>query len=240
MILWQCQESLLPHVQSAGVHPIIRLDIKLKADHLLTQLTLNLPPAQACFTLKQPSISLAPSRKALRLPEVVDAIRAECDAMPPACSQWTIEVHDKLLAKFFRQLMVRHATGIPGLPRKPWVTTEVSKRLVAHAAARHMFRATLRELCLARLRVLVVAWAVCPRSRPRAMHPFPRRRCPLRLPWPLPHLSRLHPAISTALLHRIQMWQPGRPSFCGTLLVQQEHNASWHIGTGRWLAPMNA
>ena len=127
--------------------------------------------------------------------------------MPPACNQWNIDVHDKLLSKSFRQLMVRHATTVPGLPRKPWVTAEVSKRLLAHAAARRMLRASRRALSLARLRVLFVAWVVCPRSRSRALHPVPRRRCPPRFPWPLPHLACLHPAISEALLHRIQRWQ---------------------------------
>ena len=127
--------------------------------------------------------------------------------MPPACNQWTIDVHDNLLSKFFRQLLVRHATAVPGLPRKPWVSADVSKRLLAHAAARRIFRASLRSLVLARLRVLFVAWAVCPRSRPRALRPFPRRRCPPRYPWPEPHLSCIHPAIAEALLNRSQMWQ---------------------------------
>ena len=93
----------------------------------------------------------------------------------------------------------------------------VSKRLVAHAAPRRMFRVTPRELILAHLRKVFVAWAVCPRSRPRALGPVPRRRCPPRFSWPLPHLSRLHPAIAATLLHRIQMWQV---SACQTKILR--------------------
>ena len=87
--------AFLPHVQSAGVDSRIYLDIKLKVDHLLTQVTVQLPPVQKRFTLQR-STSSVPSRKALKLPEVVDATRTECDATPPACKQWTIEWHDKL------------------------------------------------------------------------------------------------------------------------------------------------
>ena len=74
-------------------------------------------------------MSTVPSRTALKMPEVADAIRAECDAMPMACNQWTIDVHDQLLSKLYRQLLERHATVVPGLPRKPWVTEAVSKLL---------------------------------------------------------------------------------------------------------------
>ena len=164
---------------------MIHVDINLKVDHLLTQVTVHArPPSQPFFQLKQPSFSTVPSRKALKLPEVVEAIRAECEAMPPACNQWTVDVHDQLLSKYFRQAFARYATAVPGLPRKPWVTAEVSKCLLAHAAARRMFRSSLRSLQLSRLRVQFVAWAVCPRSRPRALRPFPRRRCPPLYSWP--------------------------------------------------------
>ena len=78
---------------------------------------------------------------------------------------------------------------------------------MAHAAARRSFRSSLRSLRFARLRVQFVAWAVRPRSRPRALRPFPRRRCPPRHPWPVPRLTCLRPAIIEALLRRSQMWQ---------------------------------
>ena len=116
-------------------------------------------------------------------------------------------MHDQLLSKYFRQSLARHATVVAGLPRKPWVTAEVSKCLLAHAAVRRMFCSSLRSLQLSRLRVQFVAWAVCPRSRPRALRPFPRRRCPPLYSWSLPHLTALHPAILDALLVRCQMWQ---------------------------------
>ena len=40
---------LLPHVHSAGVDPMIHVDINLKVDHLLTQVTVRLPPCQPLF-----------------------------------------------------------------------------------------------------------------------------------------------------------------------------------------------
>ena len=140
-------------------------------------------------------MSTVPSRTALKMPEVADAIRAECEAMPMACNQWTIDVHDQLLSKLYRQLLERHATVVPGLPRKPWVTEAVSKLLLAHAAARRSFRSALWSLRCARLRVSFVAWAVCPRSRPRALRPFPRRRCPPRFPLLVPRLTCIDPAV---------------------------------------------
>ena len=66
---------------------------------MLTQITVHVPPVQPFVPLKQRPFSTVPPGKALKLPEVVEAIRAECDATPPPCSQWTIDVHDKLLSK---------------------------------------------------------------------------------------------------------------------------------------------
>ena len=127
------------------------------------QVTVHLPPVQSVCPLQKHLASSVPSRKALKLPEVVEAIKAECDAMPMACNQWTIDVHDQLLSTFNRQLLERHATAVPGLPRKPWVNEAVSKLLQAHAEARRSYRSALSSLRCARLRVSFLAWAVCPR-----------------------------------------------------------------------------
>ena len=70
-----------------------------KVDHFLTQVTVHLPPVPVCFPLQNRILLLQFHReKALKLPEVVEAIKAECDAMPMACNQWTIDVHDQVLS----------------------------------------------------------------------------------------------------------------------------------------------
>ena len=134
----------------------------------------------------------------------------------------------------FRQLMERHATAVPGLPRKPWVNEAVSKLLQAHAEARRSYRSALSSLRCARLRVSFLAWAVCPRSRPRALRPFPHRRCPTRFPWPVPRLTRIHPVVIEALLCRTQLWQVSawQTKAAANIAYRLKPNASWLIKTG--------
>ena len=88
------------------------------------------------------------------MPEVAEAIREDCAAMPPVLAEWPLEVHDRLVSKFFRLVWARHAAGVPALPRKPWVTPELAPRLLAHASARRLCSNSGRALRLARLRVV--------------------------------------------------------------------------------------
>ena len=107
----------------------------------------------------------------------------------------------------FRPVWVRRAVDVPNLPRKPWVTLELPNRLLAHASARRLFCASGRALHLARVRVVFVAWLVFPRSRPRALRPFPRPRRMAQATRVSPPLLVLGLAVVSALLQRSLMWQ---------------------------------
>ena len=81
-----------------------------------------------------------------------------------------------------------------------------------------------------------VAWLVCPRSRPRAMRPFPRpRRRVSALPCAAAFAS-IDPAIASAVLHRSQLCSYLRSSQRFSYTLQSHHapNAALHTRHGPW------
>ena len=93
-----------------------------------------------------------------------------------AAAGWSIDTHDRLLSRCFRQVWCRRAVDVPQLPRKPWVTPEVHSWLAAHAEAPVAFCASGRALRLAHVRVAFFARQVGCFRHFGAMAPF--RACP--------------------------------------------------------------
>ena len=89
-------------VESTGVDKRIHLGINLRLDHFLTQ---NYSPfaiswqTQSCQ--KKPK-ALLPTRASLKLPEACPKIQLEIDQMPPPNPTWSIDEHDRLVAKLYR------------------------------------------------------------------------------------------------------------------------------------------
>ena len=155
--------------------------------------------------------------------------------MPMACNQWTIDVHDQLLSKFYKQLMERHATAVLRLPRKLWVNEAVSKLLQAHAEARRSYRSALSSLRSARLRVSFFWRGLFAPGRGPV-------RCALFPVAAVPHasLGLFLASLASTLLslthycagHSRGRSLHGRQSCCNIAPVRLKPNASWLIKIG--------
>ena len=84
--------SILPFVAPAGV------------GHFLTQVTVHLPTTDLDESAKTPK-SMRPTRASLKLPDVCHATQSDIEQMPVPSPAWSIDAHDRMLAKMFRDVL---------------------------------------------------------------------------------------------------------------------------------------
>ncbi|MFM7978318.1 MAG: hypothetical protein ACKPKO_03300, partial [Candidatus Fonsibacter sp.] len=103
-----------------------------------------------------------------KIPVVIAQIQDDFASLPPCNAPWTIDQHDMLLSKVFRQIWLRNAEKSQAIPSKPWITEEVWSALRQHAALRKSFAERMQFYHLSICRLFFpevdVCYAPCPSS----------------------------------------------------------------------------
>ena len=108
--------------------------------------------------------------------------------MPPPSPAWSIDEHDRLVAKLCRVTWAKHGLTPTRVPNKPWVSQEVWEALEAHVVVRRCHSDAKHGEVLARLGNPCCVTHQCVGNL-CAMEPFPlvaRKRTCLRAPVVVP------------------------------------------------------
>ena len=99
-----------------------------------------------------------PSRALLGKPAIAQAIQEDIAARPPPHTTSSVDDHDRLLTKLFRDVWLRHGLAVSRVLHSPWITPAVWTCLQDRALARRCHTSTNNVEKQACLQGFVLAW----------------------------------------------------------------------------------